>query len=634
MKNDFYDKLIYFSFRLLFFFTPLILFPSSYELFEFNKMVFVYFLTTVIIFAWLGKIAKNKTLNFRGTALDLPLCLFLITQVASTIISIDRHTSIFGYYSRFNGGLLSTVCYCLLYWAMVSNLNKDKIPKLIKTILVSGFLVSIYGIAEHFGIDKNIWVQDVQNRVFSTLGQPNWLAAYLDVLIFIVLSLILKNDSSKKALAICCLIFAAYYSTLLFTKSRSGFLGFIIPFMPFLIITLIKQKNKIKQIIPVILITVLLSIIVGLPFNVGKKINISFLSDLEESPVTEETERADNNLLITPSSDIRKIVWRGAVDLWKKYPILGTGVETFAYAYYWVRPAEHNLTSEWDFLYNKAHNEFLNFAACSGTLGLLTYLFIYYSIFKYIFKKKSQNSPLLLTTCYLLLSIFITNFFGFSVVPIAILFFLVPGLMFLETSEKNSYHEIKFKKFFPPPVVFLFSLFFIFKIITYWLADFYFARGITLEKAGYLDSALAGFDKAIKLSPIEPNFYAQRGTLYAKIVSALVKNNQEKEAEVFIQNAENDCAKALSISPYHINFYKSEAKAFYYLAFYKVDYLKESLETLALAEKLAPTDPKITYNMGLIYQTLGEDKLAREYLEKTLNLKPDYASAQKSLKEI
>jgi O-antigen ligase len=56
--------------------------------------------------------------------------------------------------------------------------------------------------------------------------------------------------------------------------------------------------------------------------------------------------------------------------------LFGTGVETFAYAYYFVRPQAHNLTSEWDYLYNKAHNEYLNYFATTGFIGLGTYLLV------------------------------------------------------------------------------------------------------------------------------------------------------------------------------------------------------------------------------------------------------------------
>src|SRR3990167_2046009 len=85
---------------------------------------------------------------------------------------------------------------------------------------------------------------------------------------------------------------------------------------------------------------------------------------------------------VTESLDIRKIVWKGAVDLGLKNPLFGTGVETFAYSYYLVRPKEHNLTSEWDYLYNKAHNEYLNYFATTGFIGLVAYFFLLFSFFK------------------------------------------------------------------------------------------------------------------------------------------------------------------------------------------------------------------------------------------------------------
>src|SRR3989339_981087 len=136
------------------------------------------------------------------------------------------------------------------------------------------------------------------------------------------------------------------------------------------------------------------------------------------------------------SMDIRKVVWQGAIELGQRYPLFGPGVETFAYTYYWVRPAAHNLLSEWDFLYNKAHNEYLNFLATTGFFGLLTYLLLIFSIIRVIARSnatwlswiplagkshstndlKTENrelkTPLLLGS----LSILITNYFGFSVV--------------------------------------------------------------------------------------------------------------------------------------------------------------------------------------------------------------------------
>lgn len=122
----------------------------------------------------------------------------------------------------------------------------------------------------------------------------------------------------------------------------------------------------------------------------------------------------------------------------KKY-IFGTGVETFAFAYYKYRPASHNLTSEWDYLYNKAHNEYLNFLTTSGIFGLGTHLLII-AIFLIIAIYSLKNNRLVLPkndvflvigliTAYI--GIIITNFTGFSVVIINLYFYLIPAWTFI-----------------------------------------------------------------------------------------------------------------------------------------------------------------------------------------------------------
>ena len=87
----------------------------------------------------------------------------------------------------------------------------------------------------------------------------------------------------------------------------------------------------------------------------------------------------------TESANIRMNVWSGAINAWRANPIFGTGVETFAFAYYKYKPVGQNLTSEWNFLYNKAHNEYLNYLATTGLFGLGSYLlmiglFIFYAL--------------------------------------------------------------------------------------------------------------------------------------------------------------------------------------------------------------------------------------------------------------
>src|SRR3990167_10214031 len=126
------EKAIELTFYFLLGVLPFIFTPQMSELFEFPKMLLVYAGTVIIILAWTLKSILAGKIIFRRTILDLPLLLFLLAQSTSTFFSIDTHTSIWGYYSRLNGGLISLISYLLLYWAFVSNIPKEKITALLK----------------------------------------------------------------------------------------------------------------------------------------------------------------------------------------------------------------------------------------------------------------------------------------------------------------------------------------------------------------------------------------------------------------------------------------------------------------------------------------------------------------------
>src|SRR5882724_6149882 len=123
------DKIIAISFYTLLFLVPLTFSGNTSELFEFNKMWITFGATIIIMVAWLSKMTLQRKIVIQRTPLDIPLLLFLLSQIISTIFSLDPHVSWWGYYSRFNGGLLSTICYILLYYAFVSNLNIKHVYK-------------------------------------------------------------------------------------------------------------------------------------------------------------------------------------------------------------------------------------------------------------------------------------------------------------------------------------------------------------------------------------------------------------------------------------------------------------------------------------------------------------------------
>jgi putative inorganic carbon (hco3(-)) transporter len=660
------QKIIFFLFALLFFFVPLILWPYTSEVFEFNKMLLTYALGASIVSAWIARSIIEKKLIFRRTMLDIPLLIFVATQLVSTLFSIDALSSWFGYYSRFNGGLLSTVTYSLLYWAYVSNMTAKSTAKIISILLASALLVCIYGILQHFGIDKNIWIQDVQSRIFSTLGQPNWLAAWLVALIPLTWSLALNSKleslNSKPHLKLYWLYYflsAVFFITILYTKSRSGLLGFVVASAVFWLYTLATDRFKHwKEFVIFNLSFVILSLVIGTQYSP----NIIQMLDTNRT-LPSETLVQGPALEVggTESGTIRKIVWSGALDIWKNYPVFGTGVETFAFSYYKFRPVEHNLVSEWDFIYNKAHNEYLNMAANSGSVGVISYLvlilFSGFQIMKISKNSKLQESKQISSIKlgnsknYLgqleqlqisslkvgilagYVSLLVTNFFGFSVVPTQLIFFLFPAFAVTLTLQGKVLPGLSIKKVSGRQkagmlIIASFTLMLFYLIFNYWKADTLYTKGKEHAGAKSWQKAEQYLIEALRISPNQAIYRNELATIYTQIALMLDQNKQTEDALIYSQKAIEESAIAVAASPANVNLKRARFGIFVMLSSIDQNHILSGKDVLIEAIDQAPTDPKLHYNLGLIYARTGQKDLALSTLAKTVELKSNYKEAR------
>jgi len=615
-----------YCFYALFFLVPLVFYPKNYELFEFNKMMAVHFLAIIITGFWILKAINNRKFEIAKTPLDIPITLLSFSYLLSTFFSIDPHTSIFGYYSRFNQGLLSTISYLLLFYAFVTNFPKEKINYLFISILSSSFLVGTYGVLQHFGIDQDYWVQDVEARVFSTLGQPNWLAAYLAMIIPIPLSLLIVQKNKLLITGYFSLVNVLYLA-LTFTYSRGATLGLAAGlgiFYLFLILLRNSLKLNVKLPLFFLIIVATINIIWGSAFF---DLKTTLLKERQKQETTVGKNGGSSEIGGgSESGQIRLIVWKGALNIFNRYPIFGSGVETFAYSYYQFRPSEHNKTSEWEFLYNKAHNEYLNYLATMGLFGFGTYLFLIISFLRYCFSQitKGGNKIILLALLAGYVSYLVQNFFGFGVVAISLLFYLFPAIAFKINSDFKI-TEIRFPKFlnyltrplFSASVV-LISLLLVFTG-RIWLADIKFEEALDLQKNGLYQESYFKFKEATKLNPLEP-FYKSELALSAVI---LAKDSQIKEQESLVSQAISLTSEVLKQSPKNINWWRTASNVYWEL--YDVDplFLQKSLKAAKEAVKLAPNDPKVRYNLGVILVQDGSLKEAIETLEETIKLKPE-----------
>lgn len=645
--------------------TPLFFTFATEELFEFNKMILVYAGASLLLGLSAARLLLGKQPAPPRTPFDAVLGIFLLSQILSTLFSIHPVTSIFGYYSRFHGGLLSTIAYLVIYYSAIISIRKKDLPALAVSTFLAASMVSLYAILEHFGhsfscylasggtsFDAQCWVQDVQTRVFATFGQPNWLAAYL-VMIFplsFTASLLSKKTWMKGASATLTVVL---FITLLYTRSRSGILaqavGMAILLPGYFMISrlyLAKKAAKFKLMQTAGLITgacVIAAALIGTQFTPA----LSELTATSPPPATTQdaaTAPVQNRLEIggTDSADIRRIVWSGALDVWKRYPLLGSGVETFAYSYYLDRPVEHNLVSEWDFLYNKAHNEVLNILATTGAFGLLAYILLHgmFAVTVFNIVRRSKDASILLQTISLtagLAAVTVSNFFGFSTVMVALLSFLffayiarLSGTQPISSAESkhNSRTQPSGGTYVGLTLIGLATLVLFIQVVRYYQADVAFATGKAQAAARQWEPAVANLSKAVRTLPKQADYYDQLSTTYSELAIDFGAAGAATDAAIIAQAAEKMSDLTLELNPQQRNFYKTRARLFITLSQLEPEKLQGAEDALEASLDLSPTDAKLRYNLGLIELGLGKNDEGITHLEEAVALKPNYETAR------
>ena len=311
-------------------------------------LLFMYFLLAVFVFRKLVKDENPLTM----TKLDMPIILFLIIIIISTITSISPIDSLRDLALHIGG--LSFL------FVMINSVKEKKDFNIIVTILVfTATLVALYGLYQYLvGVEVDKAWLDVENnpgittRVYSVFNNPNILAEYLVMIIPLSVSLFwFSKKLSKKIIFLGTTLIMVL--ALVLTSSRGGWIGFA--FSALVFILLIEKR-------------LLLSLI---PISLG---GLFLLPDTIINRILSIGNLADS------SNAYRITMWEITLDIIKDHWLAGVGFghlpfkQTFE-TYIRTMPTFH------------AHNTYLETAAEMGIPGLVAFLLFLFVLFKYGIKE-------------------------------------------------------------------------------------------------------------------------------------------------------------------------------------------------------------------------------------------------------
>lgn len=367
--------------------------------------------------------------------IDITLLVFLGFNILSTIFSENILTSLTGLQQGFRfDGLITLLCYVLIYFISKYCFKGYKgFLKILFTVALIICLISIYQFVKFNQV--SVKINYTEGVAKGTIGNSNYMGSFALLFIPAILSLYIFKGKIKYLIISSIFIF-----TLIITTARSawvGFLAFGILLLIFIIKNTKERKNYAKTllIISIILIISLIGVI-AIENITGNHIMTHKVKSLINDFASLKNGISDE------LGTARVKIWRMVIPVIKAKPLLGTGPDTLPYALAKYSPTPFlKWISESNTYVDKAHNDYLQIAACTGIPSLIVYLaflvFVIKKNIKFIFK--DEISFILIAT---IIAYLVQIFFNISVISVAPIFWFLLGISqneeFIKELRRNS----------------------------------------------------------------------------------------------------------------------------------------------------------------------------------------------------
>ncbi len=339
----------------LFLIIPLAISPFSLDAFMVPK---------VTIFVVYGCIALfYLALNFKKIHLNTDLRLKILFLLFFSVFIFSFFLSktpweqqLYGREGRNNGLIVFISLLLLMILSAQINIFNFK-QKINNYIAASSLVVLGYSSLQLLGLDPLIW-NTINIKMFSTLGNPNFLSAFLasslvPVLIYINSHKVLASMRKDLKLFLLSLILLVYGYVVLESKSYQGSIIIILSLL--LLVILLSYKFKKKA------FTIMSTIVFFLVVVIG------FLGTLNLGPL--------GSILYKSSVISRGDFYRTAVKMGNDNLLHGVGIDGFGDFYLTYRDPVAAARSNAEYV-DTAHNYFLDFYTNMGIGGLVLYLLL------------------------------------------------------------------------------------------------------------------------------------------------------------------------------------------------------------------------------------------------------------------
>jgi O-antigen ligase len=495
IKNSItFDQLMEIILLVIVFLVPIIFDRRLGIVFSGTKVAWLRLFVILAMSVWSIKLIVLKEHRFFRSALDWPVLAFLLTTTVATITSVHVYTSFTGFYGRFEG-LTTWYLFGLLFFITTNFASTpERLKRLVIAVVQSGVAMSVYGVVQRQEIDPYAWGGVITwQRVIGTIGQPNFLAAYILMAFFLGLYLFMEEKKAAKVgdwtlqlipvgyfvaaqvifmtmifglqandvlvwyigfgLTTAAAIMFAYnydklqplvidtlwavsltliYVSLLYTQSRGGYMGFFTGAVLFVIVAgrqWIFRKWKELALLGLAIIAVSLFTMLRPEYSPFER----FTGEVGAKQEVAEQGEVSSKLELKGAAGSRGETWKSAFGVIADNPVFGIGPEVLKMVFPRYETDLFRFKEAFHVKQDRSHNETFDVPVTKGLISFALYLLIIGTVFTTGFRKlrdvTDQNRLLLAGLLAAILAYLIQNQFSFGVVAITSLFWVLWGMV-------------------------------------------------------------------------------------------------------------------------------------------------------------------------------------------------------------
>jgi putative inorganic carbon (HCO3(-)) transporter len=685
MKEKMITQIMEFIWLLIIFLIPLYFDRFIFNSWEIAKNILFQILTEILLSLFLIKIIFFNIAPEikRRIKFLIPAFIFIFFLGISTIFSNVFWFSFWGNWER-RMGYLAWLHFFIFASILFLNLKtKNQIKRIFISIIINSTIVTIYGFIQLLGLEPFKWTEEVfyTKRVYSTIGQPNFLASWLLLVIpILIFSLIYFKKFLIKFLIALSLI--GNFICFIFTQSRGGWIGFFIAIFFFFFVFSWFKNNKKASIFFLLLFIFSFSLIIYLNLKPPEiKPTDHFL-----------ISRFKTLFNLKKIGEYRLIHYKIALNIIKNRTIgrflIGTGLgsQRFFIPKYYQK--EFAIYEAPNIYLDYFHNDFLDILFTSGVLGFLSYIIFIIFTFSNGLRNISKSilNLFLLTG---LLGYLISIQFSFHVMTTLLYFWLFTSIIYQQNfpEKKNDFKlekNIKSLKIILSFLIILLTLFFIYWFnLRLYLASHFLLKATIEKLKGNFPLMVKYHQITIKFQPDNPYFLQQfafnllqtapyqkneeESLKFLNLGIEQIEKIQKKERQVEALNwlawlltekanltqNEKDFQKAEEAYQELIEFVPNAALSYVNLCGLKIieNQLNEAIKICQRAislypnlnhpllnqehkEKIISELISVYYKLALIYFKMKDYQMALDYYKKILKLDPNQKSVWINIAQI